>query len=229
MKKVLTTLPIFILGLTALAGCAGRTIKLSDAFSFLKNDSGSFVRLRKEHGYISVGPGDLNDVWYSEDEADIRTALTMLDQKAEKAETQMMPDGGFYFDYRFYSDKDTYDLIRIANNLISYKDTFYELKEPYDIELKNDGDQINSFVTYGDEFKVYRNDEFVTDFDKVRDLEFVKTEEIAKEKICVIKCLGFELEVLSKDEFRKDRRITGAPLSYDYFRTVGDIDFSSII
>ena len=227
MKKILTSILTLVLGIVVFSGCSNATINLSDAYDFLDNSSDTYIKVRKEHGYIGVEPGSLNNVYYSENTDDISTILSKLDQKVEQVDNQMMTPGGFYLEYRFYINEESYDEICITNNLIRYKDAYYLLNDSYNIDLKSNENQIYSFVTFDDNCKVYKDNEYQEDFNKVNELEFIKTNAINKDPIITIDCNGFKLYILSENEFYKET--SDAKVPYEYFKIVGHIDFSSII
>ena len=247
MKKVLTLIPLLVLFITALSGCINNishnetngsnenskkqaleneTINLSEAFDFLNNGSEAYVKLRKEYGYVGVAPGSLNNVFYSDNNDDISKILAMLNQRATKADTQMMPTGGFYLEYRLYINEEAYDEIRITNNLIIWNKAYYLLTKPYDIELSNNENQIYSFVTYNDNCKVYKNNEYINDFNRINELEFIKSKEIAKDLLLTVDCNGFELYVTGEKEFYIKNSSNN---SYEYYKIVGEVSLSHII
>lgn len=248
MKKLLTIIVTFVLVITVLTGCANKfsqdgndstnensssqtleneTINLSDAFSFLNKSSDTYIKVRKEQGYVGVAPGRLNNIFYSDSTNDIKTILTMLNQKIKKADEQMMPCGGFYLEYRFYKDNEFYDEIRITNNLIRYNKNYYLLSSNYNFEFKNNENQIYNFVTYNDVGKVYKNNEYINDFNSISEIEFIKTKATNKDIILTIESNGFELYVTSNDEFYK--KDFGHENSYSYYKIVGELDFSSLL
>lgn len=249
MKKLLTIISTLILGISFLTGCTNNnifqngtnntnensstqtieneTINLSDAFSFLNKSSDNYIKVRKEEGHVGVKPGMLNNVFYSDNNNDIKTILTMLNQKVKKADTQMMPSGGFYFEYRFYKYNEFYDEIRIINNLIIYNKTYYLLTKNYDFEFKNNANQIYNFVIYNDAGKVYKNNEYIKDFNNISEIEFVKIKATNKDIILIIESNGFELYVTSRHEFYKKDPVYEN--SYSYYKIVGELDFSYLI
>ena len=242
MKKLLTIISTFVLGITVLTGCANASdnsdieshstdntsINTSDIYNFLSNSSDSYIKVRKEEGYVSVRPGTLNKIYYSSEESDIALALDMLNQKVRKADEQMMPAGGFYFKYRFYSTESAYDEIYIANDLLQYKGDYYLLNEPYNVDLNKGQNQIYGFSNCRGDYKVYKNEKYIKDFNKVGELEFIKGEPNFNEPLCNIDCDDFDIFITSKDEFYNNI-CEGSAAQRNYYKLVGDIDFSSLI
>ena len=151
----------------------------------------------------------------------------MLNQKVTKADEQMMPTGGFYFKYQFYSSESTYDEIYIANDLLQYKGDYYLLTEPYKVDLNKEENQIYGFLNCRGDYKVYKNEEYIKDFNTVEELEFIESEINSKEPLCKIDCINFEIFITSKDDFYIVRESSASQLNY--YKLVGDIDFSSLI
>lgn len=182
-------------------------------------------KVRYEHAYIGVAPGNLKDISYSTNEVDIANAYKILSLSAEAINPlEGEVCGGGYSKYDFITaDGKTYS-ITISNGNVYVDNKVYKfIGSTY--KFKSSELDCHSFITYLDKYEVHAYDDEsvkVGEYDGLGEFEFQLIEEATdKTPSYRIKHFAEDVLILSEKQFM----IEAEGKTY-LFQITGDKNFS---
>lgn len=202
--------------------------------SYMEKDEVTKIRIRD--GYNGVRPGSLDIIKYADSQAEINRFYSFFDEKVEKCDNNLVPDGG---NYRVisYIGSDSENSYRISNKIIASTDftsstNFKILSESfypdYDITSPNLScymfgnlppvSSTSTYCKYNEETEDYVKTSKT--FRELGEIEFINAEKIETPP------LGYLETRLLEDIFIYSDKIFS--FENNFYEVVGDIDFTTL-
>ncbi len=131
--------------------------------------SSNVTAVRVETAYIGVAPGNLAKIRYSENQADIEMALSVMNCPVVPCNDPMVTGGG-YVCYTYYTDGGKIFTLKISNGIFEVNREYYQCLEALPSEIQYPSIEAQSFVTYSSAKLMYagKNTGFLyEDLDKI--------------------------------------------------------------
>lgn len=190
--------------------------------------------VRYESSAIGIKPGNLVDIKYSKDIADISNLYDalILGLYVETDMEYAAMDGGGYIKYTFITNDNAYEL-NLTNGFIvnvpdliisSLKFDYYKfLGETY--QFKNPYLECNSFLVYDTRYKAYKveNDILIDEYDDLDEFEFIPYDGVIPEYLTpyyIETSIGRIYIHTNNIFYFKDKN------TFTYYKIVGEKDFS---
>ena len=160
---------------TAVTSDPESTLRLADLLPWcLDLTSETVTSVRYEKGAIGVAPENLSEIKYSNDTADINTALSLLRATLVKIpKEQAEIDGGSYSSYTFITETDDYK-ISFNNGIFTNNGNSYVFEDLTVSAPKTPSVSSHSFIDAGDSFTVYDGGDLIGNFTGLESLEFTE-------------------------------------------------------
>lgn len=108
---------------------------------------GDIVKVRFEHAYIGVAPGNMKDISYSTNSIDIQNTYELLFRPLKAiTPSEGQVAGGGYVKYEFFTADKTYS-ITVSNNTVLITNQYYKFVDSFYYAFKYSDRDCNSFIT----------------------------------------------------------------------------------
>lgn len=186
------------------------------------------VKVRFERAYIGVAPGNLKDVSYTTDSADIEKAYRLLfGNLREISPAKGQVSGGGYVRYDFFTANNQTYTVTVSNNIVYINDRYYKFVGKFYYAFQNSYLDCHSFITYLDRYEIYtyaQDGVKVGEYDGLGQFEFCKYDGLIEAAPSYrLTSSEVNLLILSSDKFM----IEGDDNTVVY-RITGEKDFSSL-
>ena len=191
------------------------------------------AKVRFEHAFIGVAPGQLKDISYSTSRTDIQAAYRLLFSSLKAiSNTEAQVSGGSYVKYDFFTaNHETYS-VTVSNNTVLINHQYYKFDDRFYYEFAHSDLDCHSFITYdipaceAYEIYTYANESVkIGDYDGLGEFEFCVYEGVIESapSLYLRSSIGVNLLILSGNQFMIEHENNTI-----VYRITGKKDFSAL-